>query len=87
MSAVVDVNELHTSPVITPASPAEEKSERPVSEVPGIGPVRSRKLAGLGIHTLTDLARAQAADVAEALDVSLESAGEFITAACFLLSL
>jgi immune inhibitor A len=87
MSAVVDVTELYTSPVITPTPPANALPERPVGEVPGIGDVRSRKLADIGIHTLVDLAGAQPDDVALALRVSLETANEFVTAAGQLLSL
>ena len=87
MAAEVDVTGLQTSPVITLMSPSAPLPSRSVTEVPGIGDVRSHRLATAGITTLAELALAQPADIAPVLGVSVETAGEFITAARLLMSL
>jgi hypothetical protein len=57
------------------AGPAEA---RPVAAVPGIGQSRSTALQAVGIATLADLAQASTTDVAEAAQVSPETAQELI---------
>jgi predicted flap endonuclease-1-like 5' DNA nuclease len=56
----------------------EAESSPPVEEIKGIGPTYSDRLADVGIETVTDLAGADAEDVAEAADTSLSRAENWI---------
>ncbi len=59
----------------------EVESAAPVDEVTGIGPTYSERLADAGIETVVELAGADAADVAEAAEVSESRAADWITQA------
>lgn len=87
MTAVVDVTELQTSPIIAPSSAEEPRPSRGITEVPGIGDVRAARLANMGISTLGELAMAEPSAIAPVLSVSLETAGEFVSAARMLQTL
>lgn len=51
-----------------------------LTKIAGIGPTRATRLAGeAGIFTLADLAAAEAADVAELLNINLDAAQALIT--------
>jgi predicted flap endonuclease-1-like 5' DNA nuclease len=63
------------------ADTAETESAAPVDEVTGIGPTYSERLADAGIETVVELAGADAADVAEAAEVSESRAADWITQA------
>jgi hypothetical protein len=54
---------------------------RPVAAIPGIGQSRATALQAIGIETLADLAQASVQDVAQAAQVSPETAEEWITLA------
>jgi hypothetical protein len=54
---------------------------RPVAAIPGIGESRATALQAVGIETLADLAAASVDDVAQAAQVSPETAREFIQVA------
>jgi len=54
---------------------------RPVAAIPGIGQSRATTLQAVGIETFADLAAADVVDVAEAAQVSPETAQEFIALA------
>jgi predicted flap endonuclease-1-like 5' DNA nuclease len=56
----------------------EAEPSPPVEEIKGIGPTYSDRLADVGIETVTDLAGADAEDVAEAADTSLSRAENWI---------
>lgn len=57
---------------------AEQAETRPVASVPGIGQSRATALEAIGIETLGDLAAADQQQVAQAAQVSPETAAEFI---------
>jgi len=53
----------------------------PVTEIPGVGPVRARRLAGAGVESAEQVAAMSAERLAEALDVPPASAERILTAA------
>lgn len=72
------------APVLKAPEPAEgeghqhEGSDRPVTDVKGVGPASAEKLEKAGIKTLGDLAHAEAKAVAEALGSDEEKAKQYI---------
>jgi large subunit ribosomal protein L31e len=72
------------APVLKAPEPAEgeghqhEGSDRPVTDVKGVGPASAEKLEKAGIKTLGDLAHAEPKDVAEALGADEEKAKQYI---------
>jgi len=84
MTALVDVRSAAVP--AGPPAPQEPAAARSVTEVPGIGAVRARRLAEAGIGDLAALAGSDAGQVAGILGVSQETAAGFIAAARWLIS-
>jgi len=60
---------------------ALEETAEPVDEIRGIGPTYSERLAAVGIETVGALADTEAAEVANAAEVSESRAADWITQA------
>ena len=73
------------APVLKAPEPVEgegghqhEGSDRPVTDVKGVGPATAEKLEAAGIKTLGDLAHAEVADVLKAIGGTDEKAKQYI---------
>ncbi|WP_435069954.1 helix-hairpin-helix domain-containing protein [Haloplanus sp. C73] len=53
-------------------------SDEPVDIIKGIGPAYADRLANAGVHSVSDLAAADAADLADAIDLSETRVGRWI---------
>lgn len=69
--------ETDAEPDIPEAEPAEG-SDDPVTEIKGIGPAYAKRLEGIGIGTVGDLARADAAEIAAETDLSESRVSDWI---------
>jgi predicted flap endonuclease-1-like 5' DNA nuclease len=60
------------------AGPVTDRSTEPVETITGIGPAYGGRLAECGIETVGELAAADAADVAEGIDVSESRVSDWV---------
>jgi len=56
----------------------DDAAAEPVAAVDGIGPAYAERLANAGVHSVADLTAADAADLADAIDLSETRVGRWI---------
>jgi len=73
-----DVDEAETEEDADDAEPATDGSTESVETITGIGPAYASRLEEFGIETVGELAAADAAEVAEGIDVSESRVSDWI---------